>query len=335
MIDRNSIRRALAPLHASEDTIEEVLKMARQENTKRRYYPARRIIAVAAVIAVMVAALCGVGYAVYQFTLADRIVAEWTDDVDGTLYTQYSPVGYGETDASDETTENESVTVAVGPEAQALAEWKEYEMEQMQLEEEEWGEMVSYDDPIRITYGNAWSNHVAKIKEIAEKYNLRLYESVVHTSVLSEFYELVGLEEFAPLSEGSPETSSCNATVYDDGSFDIRAVRVPVSAESEDKVNVNILRAMKGTFCKFFVLGDEVERYINETYITEDGISVEFALGEKYSMIFAELDNSYVTIEPNGGTNPGEYLELLNMDDLKYIADSIEFGILAETLTEQ
>ncbi len=303
--------------------------VAKRTERKQRYYPVRRVIAVAAVIAVTVAALCGVGYAVYQLTLANRVMAEWLDG-DGTLYTQYSPVGYGAAEASDGATASEIEMAASGPEFQALSEWTEYSMNRG---EDEKGEMVSYEDPIRSTYGYAWSNDVARLREIAEKYGLRLYENVTHTSVLSEFYQLVGLEAFAPLSEGSAETSGCNATVYDDGSFKIRAVRVPVSAESEDRVNVNILRAMKGTFCKFLLLGDEAESYINETYSTEDGVLVELSLGERYSMIFAELDNSYVTIEPNGGTDPGEYLALLDMDDLKYIADSIDFGILAETET--
>ena len=322
MIDRRAVRRALEPLHASENTIEEVLNMARQETNRKRRYPARRLLAVAAVIALMLA-ICGVGYAVYQFTLADRVVAEWVDGSDGTRYIQYSPVGY-----QDEAVE---LTAENSPEAMAMAEWKEYEQEQIERMvqgEEDWGEMVPYDDPIRSTYGNAWSNDVEKIREIAEKYGLRLYESVAYTGSLDEFYRLTGLEAFAPLSEGSAETSSCNASVYDDGSFEIRAVRLPLSAETEDKVSVSVLRAMKGTFCDFLILGDEAEIYQNETYTTKSGHSVELALGETSSMIFTELDGCYVTVDVCGGTDPGRYRTLLDMDDLKYMADSLEYSRL-------
>lgn len=335
MIDRHSIRRALAPLHASEDTIEEVLKMARHENTKRRYNPARRLIAIAAVIGVM-AALCGMAYAVYELTMADRVVEEWTDQADGTVYTQYSPVGYEEGEASGEAsadmTAEERTNAAPGsPEAQALAEWKEYEldkMEQMQLGEEDWGEMVPYEDPIRSTYGNAWSNDVAKIKEIAEKYDLRLYESVEHMSDIDVFYEAAGVTAFAPFAIGGAESSAINASVYDDGSFQLTSVRMPLPPEGEETVSVQVYRAMKGTFCHFMLLGDEAEAYTNETYTTADGATVELALGEMYSFIFAELDTCYVTFSVNGGTDPSPYLELLDMEGLQYVADSIDFSAL-------
>lgn len=283
----------------------------------------RRAWRTALVAAVLVVALAISAFAVYQASMKDRMLDSWNDQSDGDpmVYTMYSPVG------PDATAETESSPEAApsNPEAQALAEWEEYFRTRS---EDEMGELVPYEDPVRSVYGNAWSNDIAKLKEIAEKYGLRLHETRETCGWLSEFYGLTGLDGLAELTENYSGDFGCTATVYDNGSFELNAVSIPTA---DGTVAINITRAMKGVFCHFVVFGDEAEDYTNEIYTTADGTSVELALGHHYSMIFAELDNCYLTIFVNGGTNPSEHLDLIGMDDLKYIADNMDFSVLAQT----
>ena len=265
-------------------------------------------------------ALAVSAFAVYQITMADRVLESWSDQADGDPieYTIYSPVG---PETTEETASSPEAVSA--PEVQALAEWEEYLRTRS---EDDMGELVSYEDPVRAVYGNAWSNDIAKLREIAEKYGLQLHETRETCNWLSEFYELTGLESFAELTEKYSGDFGCTATVFDNGSFELDAVRIPTA---DDTVSINLTRAMKGVFSTFVVFGDEAEDYTNEVYTTADGVSVELALGTHYSMIFAELDNCYLTIFVNGGTDPSEYLSLIGMDDLKFIADSFDYSILA------
>lgn len=316
------IDHAYSPAEDHETSVERIKAMTMEKINRGQKKPVRKLGRTLLIAAVLAAVLAVAAFAVYQATMADRVVADWTDTAEGTeiQYTQYSPVGAVETE-----TGSGVETGAIGPEAQAFAEWTEYLRNRS---EDEMGELVPYEDPVRSVYGNAWSNDVAKLKEIAEKYGLRLYKSVENVSTLDAFYEAAGLEAFAPFSEGSAETAGCSADVYDDGSFMLSAVSVPLSGETEDSVVLLLYRSMKGAFCDFYIVGDEAESYVTEDYMTDAGIPVEVSLGERYSQIYAELENCYVTIDVNGGTNPGEYLTLLDMDDLKYIADGIDFAVL-------
>lgn len=282
----------------------------------------RRVWKIALAAAALVAVLAVSAFAVYQVSMKDRMLDSWNDQADGEpiVYTMYSPVGPETTAETESSTEAD----AGSPEAQALAEWEEYCRTRS---EDEMGELVSYEDPVRAVYGNAWSNDIAKLKEIAEKYGLKLHQSRETGGWLSEFYALTGLERFAQLTENYSGDFGCSATVYDNGSFELNAVSIPTA---QDTVSINIIRAMKGIFCHFVVFGDEAEDYTNEVYTTADGVTVELALGARYSMIFVELENCYVTIDVNGGTAPSPYLKLIDMDDLKFIADSIDFAILEQ-----
>ena len=287
--------------------------------------PVRKLGRMLLIAAAVVLALTATAVAVYQYGMKDRVVNE-VDFVteSGRVVSQYSAVGIVEK-------EEEDTKLPTNPEAKALLEWQEYCLNR---EENGIGEMVPYDDPIRSVYGNAWSNDVAKIREIAEKYSLQLHEGVADVGGLGAFYETLGLDAFAPFIEGSDEASAGHASIYNDGSFQLNAVRLPFSPAEEDAPVVSFYRAMKGVFCNFYVLGDEAEAYTSEAYTTEDGIAVELALGITSSMIFAELDDCYVTIAISGGTDPGSYRVLLDMDGLKYMAESVDFSTLENGSTD-
>lgn len=70
MSDRTSIRRALAPLHASEGTLEEILNMIDRENTRKTYrrHSAHRTVRTALIAAALALVLAGTAYAVGEYT---------------------------------------------------------------------------------------------------------------------------------------------------------------------------------------------------------------------------------------------------------------------------
>lgn len=70
MSEKTSIRRALTPLHASEDTLEEVLDMIERENAKRTTYKTRRrhTVRTALIAAALALVLTVTAYAVGEYT---------------------------------------------------------------------------------------------------------------------------------------------------------------------------------------------------------------------------------------------------------------------------
>ena len=298
--------------------------------------PARKLGRVLLIAATVVLALTATALAVYQYGMKDRVV-EGHLDSDGTMYVQYSPVGLAPPEET-ASVEAEVYSLEGGGDGSyfyssadsshaeffALQEWLEYFFSDC---EEDYDVLLPYDSPYR-DYGIGWEAMAEKLEALAAKYGLRLYENGATVAWLDEFYEVSGLGSFLPLTEAYAEDFGCTGEIYDEGSFHLNAVKTPYSDNEDEMVPINIYRAMKGTFCSFFITGDEPDEYTYETYVTEDGFEVDIALGRRYSMIFAELDNCYVTTFVNGGVEPGQYLTLLDMDDMKYIAESTDYSLL-------
>lgn len=298
--------------------------------------PARKLGRVLLIAATVVLALTATAVAVYQYGMKDRVVEEHLDD-DGTTYSYYSPVGLAppEETASAET---EVYSLEGGGDGSyfyssadsshaeffAMQEWMDYFYSE---HEEDYDVLLPYDSPYR-DYGIGWEGVAEKLEEVAAKYGLRLYKNGATVAWLDEFYEVSGLEPFLPLTDAYAEDFGCTGYIYDEGSFELNAVKTPYSDSADEVVPIGVYRAMKGTFCSFFIGGDEPDEYTYETYVTKDGFEVDIALGKHYSMIFAELDNCYVTTFVNGGVEPGQYLTLLDMDDMKYITESTDYSLL-------
>lgn len=322
MIDSRAIRCALEPLHASENTIEEVLSMAGQETNRKQHYPVHRLLAVAAVIVLMLA-LCGVGYAVYQHAVAERAIQIEADDPDVGVILQYSPVG--ESPAAEihlySAQEDGDMYVSAADsrhkEYLALVEWQEYY----------WSEDYEADRDVRLEdinryepYLAAYEGNAGKLESIAAKYGLYLWQEHAYTYWLKDFFDVLSIEPFMPLEADSEGEGECVGDIYDDGSFELMGVKTPRAADGEDTVEIGIHRAVKGTLCNFLILGEEPEDYTYEAYVTQSGVLVDMALGRRYSMIFAELENCYLTFTVYGGA--------VDMEVMRYIADNVDYAVL-------
>ena len=315
MIDRNSIRRALAPLHASEDTIEEVLKMARHENTKRRYYPARRIIAVAAVIAVMVAALCGVGYAVYQFTLADA-KAELSVPIDIVE----------ETENLSAETETRPILVYNGlqdsPESHAFLEWQTW-IQNWNEENPNWFSDMGVDDAYSeisdnyLLYGAFLQEHADKLDKIAEKYGLTLMNARASLNSGEDLYNTLGTGVFLP---GNMDIGG--DYIYDNGAF-----KVVGSYELANGTSMTLVmfHAPKGSF--FIASQNFPEDCTEWAYETKSGVIVNLAMNDTKAYVQAVLENAYVTCELY--TLTGDWSAVTSAD-VEALADSVDFSVLSK-----
>lgn len=323
-----------SPVEDRDASIERIKAMTMEKLNRGKKKSVRKLGRTLLIAAVLVAVLVVAAFAVYQATMADRAIVTESDHIKEPIL-QYSPVGYPEPvekDSAESSThmipgEEQTAFSAAdsdNPEYFALKEWQEYFWNR---HAEDMDVLLPADHPIRGSYICGYEGMAEKLTAIAEKYGLRLYVKMGSVSGLDEFYAVSGLESFAELTENYSGDVGCVGQIYDEGSFQLDAVSIPFSAEG-NTVAISVMRAMKGTLCEFTILGDDPENYVNEVYATADGTEVEIALGHRYSMIFAERENCYVTVFVNGGTNPGMYLTLLDMDDLKYIADGIDFEAL-------
>ncbi len=289
----------------------------------------------AAVAAAVVLCLSAAAFAAYQNGLFDRVMAQdgGQNEAGQSMahYSMVEPMAEAETvtgshDMGLSTGGNSSaLSVARADRSESLAqqEWFEYFWA---IPEEDYDEALPQDDFWKRNYGIGWKAVAEKLEGIIEAYGLQPRTLQGTYDSLDAFYGATGLEGFLSLSDGNGNISFSVSSVYEDGSFDLDAVSM--SMEDGQSLSLSVYRAMKGSFSERYLQGGVPESYDYEIYTTADGTTVELALGEWYSFIFAELDNSYVAVKANGGKAPTEYLALLDMDDLKYIADGMDFDLL-------
>ncbi len=189
-------------------------------------------------------------------------------------------------------------------------------------------ELLSQDHPAQL-YCAGWKLVAEKLQSIADKYDLRLYQSKEDFADFDSFYAAIGTEPFARLS-AVYDDFECNGEVYDEGSFKLMAVCIPVTMDgTEQSIAISIFRNAKGTLPGTFTYGDDPALYTCESYATQSGLSADLSLGDHYSMIFVELDGCYVTVAVNGGPRENMvYLPTIDMEVLRQIADSIDFSVL-------
>ncbi len=278
------------------------------------------LIAAAAVCLLAASAL-----AVYHIGLQDHILdPDHGENIWGEAIVQYSAVA-GSTDRSASADSSEA-PLSGTPEYLAEAELLAYR--RSHTEAMDATRLLPQDHFARL-YGLGYDFFAEKLEELADKYGLRLWLQNAYTQSLTEFYALLGTEAFVPAAE-----DACTAAVYDDGSFEVN-LRLLLPDGSD--CNLNFYRAAKGSFSDFLILGNAPETYTYESYVTRSGQRLDLAWSDDDALIFAELENCYVTAELGYGALKAAYLlpegeenkaSSLTLDDLKTIADSIDFAAL-------
>lgn len=273
--------------------------------------PLGRTLLIAAVTAAL---LILSAFGIYQYEMGLRLFRTHSRNGlwDHFIVERYSPVG------------------AIGKEAEspeALA-WQAWQTYFWGEHEEDWDVHLPQDSPYR-AYAIGWEGTARKLQSLADEYGLRLYQALPVTNWLEDFYEQLGCQPFMPLEDAEKNSDlpfGCVGEVYSDGSFQLYGVTTRLSDGREIVVHVH--RAVRGSLCHFELDGDEPEDYLCESH-TASGAAVTLALGPETSFVFAELHSGWVTITVSGGSAPERPgTELITMQDLQYIADSVDFEIL-------
>ena len=271
-------------------------------------------------------------YAVYQRTMADRVLEGGRTGTaqDGSAIVQYSAVG-GSTGASATaepagaeqyaTYADEKGTyyssMGKNREYEAQKEWVEFYFSDIPLDARD---LLDYSDPHRLIYGVGYGVLADKLDAIAEKYGLRLMQSVAFLDTEQEFLDTLALDSFYPADEDEQHTFC----VYDDGSFEANGLSMALPS-SETVLSFNVMRAVRGTLTDFLVLGGDPALADFETYTTASGTEVDIALEDTGSFLFADMENCHVTFWFYEGRREG-----LTLADLEAAADSIGFAALDE-----
>lgn len=307
----------------------ETLVMAQCAPAKRRGgWRGVRIGLIAAAAALVLGAAA---VAAYSWNLNERVVEAAPESVNGwgeDLAT-YSTVGGLSEEASSVSDETVTLTGS-GSESAALEEWTAYYFAEHDVES---FQPLADNDMVGEIYMIGYQEMKDELERIAKKYDLRLMQDQTLYTSLTEAYEALSIEAVTPWEpyNGGAVGSAMHTMVYDDGSFQMQMyVEMPegVSNGEKDELFFRLHCAKKGTLYNGTEGGGDPANYQTESYTTAGGTPVELALGTMYSMIFAELDDCYVTIHLSGGYEPSEYLPYLDMADMETIADCFDFAQL-------
>lgn len=305
---------------------------------KKRRHVLRTVLLAAAFAAL----LSVTAYAVYQRTMADRVLEGGVTDTaqDGSAIVQYSAVGGNtevsataspvDTDAPAPTgAEQYALYTADGATAyssmgknreyEALKAWTAFQREDDRALDAR--DALDYSNPHRLIYGVAYGVLAKELDAIAEEYGLRLMQSVAFLDTEQELFDTLALEPFYPVAEDADgQHTFC---VYDDGSFEANGLSM--SLPEGGTLGFNVFRAVRGTLTDFLVLGGDPALAEFETYTTASGAEVDIALEDADALLFADLEHCHMTFELYGGRETG-----MTMADLEAVADSVDLAALDE-----
>lgn len=157
-----------------------------------------------------------------------------------------------------------------------------------------------------------WANRQGNMtkESVAEKYGLRMRESVSEFRSIEALYEAAGVEGFLPevgdnVANGDeyPLTGADKYPItgeyYDDDSFEFNCSALMPNGDS---LLYSFYCFTKGTFVEDISLMGGPERYEEWAYTTSNGVELLIALGDNKSMLVADMDNCYAFIRIRSGT---------------------------------
>ena len=178
----------------------------------------------------------------------------------------------------------------------------------------------------------------AKLLQIADKYGLKLYTSMVYPRSLEEFYALAGTEPFFLPNE---DTSSISCKyIFEDGTFVCEGSLNIAGGNGVRRYGVrgieySLIRGMPGYLYPFLRYVEEPEAYEEWSYVTARGASVSIAwrTGEPFPNPTREnaentFDHVYVFYEENQRTislNCAAY-DGMSVERAQAIADCFDFS---------
>lgn len=199
------------------------------------------------------------------------------------------------------------------PEAQALAEWEEFQLHYD----------IDIGNDVFVAEGREdWSLYAVysqemgeKLDEIAEKYGLKLHREM----------NVVSAEELEYRVGGAFLAEDCTkywGYIYENGTFHCEA---DVEIEGCGVVEFQFRRAVKGTLDDVVLYIEEADDYTEWQYKTACGEPVLLVSGIGKSLIFADYDDCFIAVNVLCGSNHG-----MTEENLQKLADKIDFTVLKE-----
>ena len=279
----------------------------------RRCTPMKKSVLVA-IIAAAVLCLAGFAYAVIK--LQELSLGEYT-------YTQPDRLNPSET--VHVTSEFISMQgLKDSPEYRATKEWNDflnsYDADRKILSEV--GNNPTGFEGLNLFYQIYTQEMYDKLVEIADKYDLKLHSEMNIISQEELDYRVGGSFMGAGLSRGW-------AYICEDGTFQFDGD----ATINEKEVMLQLRRSVTGTLDEPVLNIGSVEEYQEVQYETECGEAVLLALGEDHSVIYADFEDCFILMNVLAGRELGSLNETtITIDDLKRMADEVDFSILKKVI---
>ena len=185
------------------------------------------------------------------------------------------------------------------------------------------------------TYSCYTTDMVAKVKEIAAKYDLKLLEEwLPFQSWQSDiFLEESGIQSLVRSDSGA-EVTSLSGMFYPPYNFD---VDIELSTEKlENELWITVLYARKDYFPKDYPGGTDLSLYEQWDYTAPDGTALLLALNNKgHGYVIAELENAMMILSIDGNYSQSAYPtedEIMSRKELETAASLFDYSIQPQIL---
>ena len=185
------------------------------------------------------------------------------------------------------------------------------------------------------TYGCYTADMVAKVDEIAEKYNLKLLEEWLPFQAWQSdiFLEESGIHSLVRSDSGA-EVTRLSGMFYPPYNFD---VDIELSADSLDNnLWITVLYARKDYFPRDYPGGMDLSLYEQWDYRAPDGTALLLALNHKgHGYVIAELENAMMILSVDGNYSTSAYPtkdEVMTREELETAASVFDYSIQPQIL---
>lgn len=185
------------------------------------------------------------------------------------------------------------------------------------------------------TYGCYTADMVAKVDEIAAKYDLKLLEEWLpfqawQSDIFLEESEINSLVR----SDSGAEVTRLSGMFYPPYNFD---VDIELSADSlENNLWITVLYARKDYFPKDYPGGIDLSLYEQWDYTAPDGRALLLALNNKgHGYVIAELDNAMMILSVDGNYSSSAYPteeQIMTREELEAAASVFDYSIRPQIL---
>ena len=185
------------------------------------------------------------------------------------------------------------------------------------------------------TYGCYTTDMVAKVDEIAAKYDLKLLEEWIPFQAWQSdiFFEETGITSFL-LPDSGAEVTHVSGMYYPPYNIDMDITLKAGTLENE--LWVTVLYARKDYLPRDYAGGTDLSLYEQWDYTAPDGTQLLLALNNKgYGYVIAEMENAMIVLFIDGNYSQSAYPtaeEIMTREELEAAASVFDYSIQPQIL---